>query len=156
MKKSFNFVLMGLLIFALVSLTTSCNKDDGQDEEETGVASFIGSYDFTVTTTTHEWSNQLQQCETFTETETHLITINKTYSNGTLAANQLVIRNLVKNSSDEVVIDITDNSFVITESNYGFFTGTGTKSGNSISIQYEGGAFSCNDADTGSGTAVKK
>lgn len=155
MKKSFNFILLGLMAFSLVSLNSSCKKDDNDDEEEeTGIESFIGSYDFTVTTTIHEWNSILQQCETETATGTHLITINDTYNSGVLAANQLVVKNLIKNSNTEVVIDITDNSFVFTEP--GWITGSGTKSGNSITIEYLDGTTDCGTADEGAGTAVKK
>ncbi len=154
MKKSFNFILMGLMAFSLVSLN-SCKKDDDDDDDEqqTGIESFIGSYNFTVTTETHTWSNPLQQCESETETETHLITINDTYNDGVLAANQLVIKNLVKNSNTEVVIDITDNSFVITEPDW--YNGTGTKSGNTITIEFTYSFGSCPDPNQGNGTAVK-
>lgn len=156
MKK--NYFILGLMAVLLVSLSYGCKKenedDDDDDTQLTGRAAWVGSYDFTVNYVDHNWNNILQQCEDESGTSTYLIIIDTLSSDNTLLSNQLVIKNLRGGSSSEEVIDISGDSFLITGSSP--ISGSGTKNGNTITIEFSDYSSGICDPSTGNGTATKR
>lgn len=147
MKKNYLLTVFTGLIIAVSGY--SCNDCDC-DDDTTGAESFIGSYDFTVSIQGLEWNNASQSCDSSNSSSTHIITIN---TQSGLAPNQLVIKNLVANANQDIIVDVTDDAFVISDP--GYFSGTGVKTGNAIQIQYTEQEDWCY-VHTGNGTAVRR